>query len=335
MCVNSTRTRSSPTARIVGRSPINEHHRLHCCCVPVTVAIQAFALLVAAVGFSYRLAKENMEEAVKLREAYVNKKSKERQFAVGDRCLVHFPNVKPGQNQKFTSRWKGVYTVVAVVGPVNVKLRLTPTSKPILVHVNRVKHLTERERQTWQDSRPDSYEPHAPAEPTPPGSPERQPRQKPRKATKKQATRKDPAKPKNRRARKHLVVYVDSSSSMPDSSEEDDGADQVAAPASPQPGPAPNQQHQTPTRYVAGGDEQSSSEDELFFTPRRADRADSSPDFHGFADPAEFQRESTAAEKSAFNQVTGRVTRHRAAKEDINVPTHQRCAQTGQSSKKK
>ena len=55
----------------------------------------------------------------------------------------------------------------------------------------------------------------------------------------------------------------------------------------------------------------------------------------GFADPAEFQRESTAAEKAAFNQVTGRVTRHRAAKEDINVPTHQRCAQAGQSSKQK
>ena len=113
---------------------------------------------------------------------------------------------------------------------------------------------------------------------------------------------------------------------MPDSSEEDDIPDQVAAPASPQPGPAPNQQHQTPTRYVAGGDEQSSSDEELFFTPRRAERADSSPDFHGFADPAEFQRESTAAEKAAFNQVTGRVTRHRAAREDINVPTHQRCA---------
>ena len=100
-----------------------------------------------------------------------------------------------------------------------------------------------------------------------------------------------------------MVVYIDSSSSMPDSSEEDDNADQVAAPASPQPGPAPNQQHRTPTRYVAGGDEQSSSDEELFFTPRRADRADSSPDFHGIADPAEFQRESTAAEKTAFNRL--------------------------------
>ena len=109
---------------------------------------------ITRLGFSYRLAKENMEEPTRLREAHTDKKSKERQFTVGDRCLVHFPNVKPGQNQKFLSRWKDIYTVVAVVGPVNLKLRLTPTSKPILVHVNRVKHLTEKERQTWQDSKP-------------------------------------------------------------------------------------------------------------------------------------------------------------------------------------
>ena len=74
-----------------------------------------------------------MEEVTKLREAYTEKKTKERQFAVGDRCLVHFPNVKVGQNQKFSSRWKGIYTVMAIVCPVNLKLRLTPTSKPILV----------------------------------------------------------------------------------------------------------------------------------------------------------------------------------------------------------
>ena len=160
------------------------------------------------MGFFYRLAKENMEEATKLREAYTNKKSKERQFAVGDRCLVHFPNVKPGQNQKFTSRWKGIYTVVAVVGLVNLKLRLTPTSKPILVHVNRVKHLTEKERQTWQDSRKDAQEPHAPTEPSPPTSPERPPRHTARRAPRKRKARKDPSKPKNQRARKHLVARL-------------------------------------------------------------------------------------------------------------------------------
>ena len=100
-------------------------------------------------------------------------------------------------------------------------------------------------------------------------------------------------------------------------------------------GPAPQAANVTPRRIVAGGDEQSSSEEDLFFTPQRADRASSSPDFHGFAAPAEFQRESTRAEKAAFQQVTGRITRHRAAKEDINVPTHKRCAQPEQDSKKK
>ena len=53
-----------------------------------------------------------MEETTKLREAYFKKKTKERQFAVGDRCLISFPNVKPGQNQKKSSRWNSIYTEV-------------------------------------------------------------------------------------------------------------------------------------------------------------------------------------------------------------------------------
>ena len=38
---------------------------------------------------------------------------------------------------------EGVYTVTDIVGKVNLKLRATPQSKPILVHVNRVKHLQQ------------------------------------------------------------------------------------------------------------------------------------------------------------------------------------------------
>ena len=46
-------------------------------------------------------------------------------------------------DQKFIKKWKGVYTVTDVVGKVNLKLWATPQSKPILVHVNRVKHLKQ------------------------------------------------------------------------------------------------------------------------------------------------------------------------------------------------
>ena len=229
---------------------------------------------------------------------------------------------------------------MAIVGPVNLKLRLTPTSKPILAHVNRVKHLTEQERQTWHDTKREEQEaspsPTRTPKNTPPGTPERKPRRRTAPRTRR---KKDKTKPRNGRARKHLVLYIDSSSSALDSSEEEEKPHQDWAPWPPPGGLLPESQPatpaRTPARIVAGRDEQTSLEDELFFTPQRADRASSSPDFHGFAAPVEFERESTRAEKEAFHQVTGRVTRHKAAKEDINVPTHQRCAQPGQSSKKK
>ena len=48
---------------------------------------------------------------------------------------------------------QGVYTVTDVVGKVNLKLRATPQSKPILVHVNRVKHLQQSDFHEQFDSK--------------------------------------------------------------------------------------------------------------------------------------------------------------------------------------
>ena len=56
-------------------------------------------------------------------------------------------------NRKFIKKWKGVYTVADVVGKVNLKLRATPLSKPILVHVNRVKHLKQADYHEHFDSK--------------------------------------------------------------------------------------------------------------------------------------------------------------------------------------
>ena len=46
-------------------------------------------------------------------------------------------------NHKLIKKWKGVYTVTDIVGKVNLKLREAPQSKPIFVHINRVKHLKQ------------------------------------------------------------------------------------------------------------------------------------------------------------------------------------------------
>ena len=48
---------------------------------------------------------EHLQHARHLRKKYYNSKPKERSFAVGDRCLVHFEASAKGSNQKFVKRW--------------------------------------------------------------------------------------------------------------------------------------------------------------------------------------------------------------------------------------
>ena len=80
----------------------------------------------ARLGMAYKAAREHMEEARVLREKYYNQKAQAREFAVGDRCLVHFDATPRTANRKFIKKWKGVYTVTDIVGKVNLKLRATP-----------------------------------------------------------------------------------------------------------------------------------------------------------------------------------------------------------------
>ena len=111
------------------------------------------------MGTAYKSARQHMEEARRLREKYYNQRSQAREFSVGDRCLVYFEASPRAANRKFLKKWKGVYTVTDVVGKVNLKLRATPQSKPILVHVDRVKHLRQEDFHRHFDSKapkPDS-----------------------------------------------------------------------------------------------------------------------------------------------------------------------------------
>ena len=100
-----------------------------------------------ALSDAHKRASKNMAEAEDIRVRYFNKMTKERNFAPGERVMVHFPNVKPNVNQKFIKRWR-LYQVIKMVGPVNLKLRPwgnAGQNKNILVHVNRVKHANQEE----------------------------------------------------------------------------------------------------------------------------------------------------------------------------------------------
>ena len=54
--------------------------------------------------------------------------------------LFNFPMVPKGVNPKFLKKWRGGFVVVKKVGNLNLLVCASPHSKPILVHVDLVKH---------------------------------------------------------------------------------------------------------------------------------------------------------------------------------------------------
>ena len=90
---------------------------------------------------SYKFARENMILAEDVRKAYFDQSVEKRDFSVGAKVLVNFPMVPKGVNPNLFKKWCGGFVVVKKVGSLNLLVRASPHSKPILVHVDRVKHV--------------------------------------------------------------------------------------------------------------------------------------------------------------------------------------------------
>ena len=84
---------------------------------------------------------------------YYDKKAQERDFSVGDRVLVYFPSVPVGVNPKFYKKWRGLYTVVRKISPLNLELKSDPGEKSVYVHVDRVKMVDSEEKRRYCDSK--------------------------------------------------------------------------------------------------------------------------------------------------------------------------------------
>ena len=100
---------------------------------------------------AFQMVRENMGDAKEVREEYYDRLTKDRVFQPGDRVLVYFDKVPERINAKFFKKWS-FFTVLKKVGPVNVLVRPSLRGKPILVHVNRVKHASETDIQEACDS---------------------------------------------------------------------------------------------------------------------------------------------------------------------------------------
>ena len=62
-----------------------------------------------------------------------------KEFQAGDRVWLHNPTIPKGNMKKFTSMWKGPYTVIDKPGTVNYKIQLIGGTQTFVVHRNRLK----------------------------------------------------------------------------------------------------------------------------------------------------------------------------------------------------
>ena len=60
--------------------------------------------------------------------------------------MVYFPKVPRGVNPKFYKKWRGSYEVIKKIGNLNLLVYASLHSKPILVHVDRVRALSSADR---------------------------------------------------------------------------------------------------------------------------------------------------------------------------------------------
>ena len=112
----------------------------------------------------YRVAQSSMAEASERSKAYFDKKAKSREFRQGDKILVFYPNVPPGQNQKFYTKWRP-FTVLKRVGRLNVYCQPEDRQgKPSLIHVDRVIH-RQAEEGPRADEAPTVAPPSSPPSP--------------------------------------------------------------------------------------------------------------------------------------------------------------------------
>ena len=90
---------------------------------------------------SHREAQECLAKQAFRAKAYHDQKARARDFKVGQRVMVYFPDPPKGTNKKFFKHWKGPYLVKQLVGNLNLLLQLmeSPRAKEVLIHCDRCK----------------------------------------------------------------------------------------------------------------------------------------------------------------------------------------------------
>ena len=83
--------------------------------------------------------RQHLQQAHQRQKQVADSSSVREAFPVGDRVWLYVPRVKQGQSKKFTSLWRGPYTVISKTSPINYRIQLIGGNQKTTVHRNRLK----------------------------------------------------------------------------------------------------------------------------------------------------------------------------------------------------
>ena len=88
---------------------------------------------------AYNVAQQKLSRQYLRRKGTHDSAGTASEFQIGDVVWLYTPVVKQGNTKKFTSFWRGPYTVIDKSGPVNYTVQLIGGAQTLLVHRNRIK----------------------------------------------------------------------------------------------------------------------------------------------------------------------------------------------------
>ena len=88
---------------------------------------------------AYNVAQQQLSRQYLRRKGMHDSVGTASEIHIGDVIWLYTPVVKQGNTKKFSSFWRGPYTVIDKSGPVNYKVQLIGGTQTLLVHRNRIK----------------------------------------------------------------------------------------------------------------------------------------------------------------------------------------------------
>ncbi|XP_021346189.1 uncharacterized protein LOC110445735 [Mizuhopecten yessoensis] len=100
---------------------------------------QFVSKLVKYLDSAHDLARQNIKDSSEKQKGHYDYRTNTKSYKTGDAVWLHDPKRRVGISPKLQSNWDGPYLIVNCLSDLVFRIQKTPSSKPRVVHFNRLK----------------------------------------------------------------------------------------------------------------------------------------------------------------------------------------------------